>query len=126
MSILRALHQAFLLWLYKSCRAPIAVLVCSWPIASPCSGLIHAVLACRLRLLPPTFGSTSPSHNLLAAFRSFAATHAPEISERLRPTLLEQTQAALKFAKVSCHLWPCSMHNSCCNCQMLSCQSNKD
>lgn len=75
----------------------------------------HLCLPCRLRLLPPTFGSTSPSHNLLAAFRSFAATHAPEISEQLRPTLLEQTHAALKFAEVSCRHWPCSVHKGCCN-----------
>ena len=93
-----------------------------------CSSLLWAYkcMSCRLRLLPPTFGSTSPSHNLLAAFRSFAATHAPEISERLRPTLLEQTQAALKFAEVSCRFWPRSVHNSYCNCQRLSCWSNMD
>ena len=50
--------------------------------------------------LPPTFGSSSASHSLLAMFRSLTAHNAPDISVRLQPALAAQFQATLSTAEV--------------------------
>ena len=55
----------------------------------------------RLPKLPPTFGSSSASHSLLAMFRSLTAHNAPDISTRLQPALASQFQVTLDTAQVS-------------------------
>lgn len=54
----------------------------------------------KLPHLPAVFGSSSASHGLLTAFRSFAPQHAPVISKHLRDALGLQLAAAIDSAKV--------------------------
>ena len=55
--------------------------------------------------LPPTFGSSSASHSLLAMFRSLTAHNAPDISVRLQPALAAQFEATLSTAEVCLTVW---------------------
>ena len=58
----------------------------------------------KLPKLPPTFGSSSASHSLLAMFRSLTAHNASEISSKLQPVLSSQFAVTLESAEVShCH-----------------------
>lgn len=63
----------------------------------------------RLPKLPPTFGSSSASHSLLAMFRSLTAHNSSDISSKLQPSLSSQFTITLQLAEV----WqssPCSMY----------------
>ena len=62
----------------------------------------------RLPKLPPTFGSSSASHSLLAMFRSLTAHNSSDISSKLQPSLSSQFMITLELAEVrqSC---PCSI-----------------
>lgn len=55
----------------------------------------------KLPKLPPTFGSSSASHSLLAMFRSLTAHNATDISSKLQPVLASQFAVTLKSAEVS-------------------------
>ena len=68
----------------------------------------------KLPKLPPTFGSSSASHSLLATFRSLTAHSSADIASRLQPALASQFQITLETAKV-CPLLICmgvSVYNS--------------
>ena len=55
----------------------------------------------KLPKLPPTFGSSSASHSLLATFRALTVHSASDIATRLQPALASQFQVTLETAKVS-------------------------
>lgn len=55
----------------------------------------------KLPKLPPTFGSSSASHSLLAMFRSLTAHNASDISSKLLPVLASQFAVTLESAEVS-------------------------
>ena len=54
----------------------------------------------RLPKLPPTFGSSSASHSLLAMFRSLTAHNSSDISSKLQPSLSSQFMITLELAEV--------------------------
>ena len=54
----------------------------------------------KLPKLPPTFGSSSASHSLLAMFRSLIGHNASDISSQLQPALASQFLVTLESAKV--------------------------
>ncbi|KAL0033594.1 hypothetical protein WJX79_006288 [Trebouxia sp. C0005] len=54
----------------------------------------------RLPKLPPTFGSSSASHSLLAMFRSLTAHNSSDISSKLQPSLSSQFTITLQLAEV--------------------------
>lgn len=56
----------------------------------------------KLPKLPPTFGSSSASHSLLATFRSLTAHSSADIATRLLPALSSQFQVTLETAQVCC------------------------
>ena len=59
----------------------------------------------KLPKLPPTFGSSSASHSLLATFRALTVHSAADIATRLQPALASQFRVTLETAKVClrCH-----------------------
>ena len=60
----------------------------------------------KLPKLPPTFGSSSASHSLLATFRSLTSHSSADIATRLQPALASQFQITLETAKVCLGLFP--------------------
>lgn len=54
----------------------------------------------KLPKLPPTFGSSSASHSLLATFRALTVHSAADIATRLQPALASQFRVTLETAKV--------------------------
>lgn len=68
--------------------------------------MVCLLCLCRLPNLPPTFGSSSASHSLLATFRQVAAQHVPNVSQHLRDALSAQLQVAIQRAE---QLGPCSV-----------------
>ena len=54
----------------------------------------------KLPKLPPTFGSSSASHSLLATFRALTVHSAAEIATRLQPALASQFRITLGTAEV--------------------------
>lgn len=60
----------------------------------------------KLPKLPPTFGSSSASHSLLATFRALTVHSAADIATRLQPALASQFRVTLETAKVCplCHV----------------------
>lgn len=58
----------------------------------------------KLPKLPPTFGSSSASHSLLATFRALTVHSAPDLASRLQPALASQFRVTLETAKVCFHL----------------------
>ncbi len=63
----------------------------------------------RLPKLPPTFGSSSASHSLLAMFRSLTAHNSSDISSKLQPSLSSQFMITLELAEVR-QSSPCSIY----------------
>ncbi|DBB00800.1 TPA: hypothetical protein ACH3X1_000730 [Trebouxia sp. C0004] len=53
----------------------------------------------KLPKLPPTFGSSSASHSLLAMFRSLTAHNSSDISSKLQPSLSSQFTITLQLAE---------------------------
>ena len=60
----------------------------------------------QLPKLPPTFGSSSASHSLLATFRALTVHSASDIASRLQPALASHIQVTLANAKVCFLLSP--------------------
>lgn len=54
----------------------------------------------KLPKLPPTFGSSSASHSLLATFRALTVHSAADIATRLQPALASQFRITLGTAEV--------------------------
>ncbi len=76
----------------------------------------------KLPKLPPTFGSSSASHSLLAMFRSLTAHNASDISSKLQPALASQFLITLETAEVniiSLSLCFILLHGDSPNCQVV-------
>lgn len=55
----------------------------------------------KLPKLPPTFGSSSASHSLLAMFRALTAHNSADIATKLQPALAYHFTLTLETSKVS-------------------------
>lgn len=55
----------------------------------------------KLPKLPPTFGSSSASHSLLAMFRALTAHNSADIATKLQPALASHFLLTLETSKVS-------------------------
>ena len=55
----------------------------------------------KLPRLPPTFGSSSASHSLLAMFRALTAHNSADIATKLQPALASHFMLTLEISKVS-------------------------